>query len=46
MLVYEDHNCTFKTLFKKDHTFPIHRQTLNCLLVEIFKVIHGLTRLF
>ena len=41
--LYDDYNSTIETLREKDNTFLNHHQNDHFLLVETFKVIHGVT---
>ena len=41
--VYDDYSSTFETLLEKDSTFSIYYRNILCLLLEIFKVVHGET---
>lgn len=41
--VYDDYNSTLETLTEKDNAFSIPHQNIHCLLVVIYKVVHGWT---
>ena len=43
-LLHNDYNSTIKTLLAEDNTFSNHHQNIHCLLVETFKVVHGVTK--
>ena len=42
-IVYNDDNSTFNELLKKDGSFTIHERNIQTLLIEVFKVINGIS---
>ena len=42
-LVYDDYTSSFKELLIKDKSFTIHNQNIQCLAIEIYKVMHNLS---
>ena len=42
-IVYNDENSTFNELLKKDGSFTTHERNIQTLVIEVFKVINGIS---
>ena len=40
-LIHQD-NGNFKVLLEKQHDFSIHQRNLQVLMIEIYKIVHGI----
>ena len=42
-MIYEDNLSSFEELLEKDKFFTVHQNNLKQLVIETYKVVHGLT---
>ena len=42
-IVYNDDHATFNELLKKDGSFTIHERNIQAMVIEVFKVINGIS---
>ena len=42
-IVYDDSKSTFRELLNKDNSFTIHERNIQTLVIELYKVVNGIS---